>query len=179
MQSSPLPQPLLPHIARLSNILTLLTQPRQIDAISRRLKLLQTDLERYSAAQTRRQQQGAQAGTSSSAAGSHPTPSSNLASSDIALILQRLSPALPTIPHLLTRLRTLSTLHASASGFASGLAELEEEQRKTRASLDEINRAIEVLENTFAANSHTMSGNLEGLQARLEDVQARLVKLQT
>jgi nuclear migration protein JNM1 len=82
------------------------------------------------------------------------------------------------IPHLLTRLRTLSTLHASAAGFASELAELEEEQRKTHASLEEISRAIEGLEKSFTANSQTVAGNLEGLQARLEDVQGRLVNSQ-
>lgn len=102
----------------------------------------------------------------------------NLSSADIALVLQRLSPALPTIPHLLTRLRTLSTLHASASGFTSELTALEETQRKSRANLVEISRALEGLEMSFDANTKTVAGNLEGLQARLEDVQARLVNAQ-
>ncbi|KAF8317912.1 hypothetical protein DL93DRAFT_2226049 [Clavulina sp. PMI_390] len=186
-ESSPLPQPLLPHINRLSNILTLLTQPRQIDAVSRRLKLLQTDLERYSASQTRRQQQasgptsgsgGATGGGASSSSGAAVAPTTagpHLSSSEIALILQRLAPALPTIPHLLTRLRTLSSLHASASGFASELATLEEQQRKSRASLDELSRALDGLEASLDANAQTVAGNLQGLQTRLEDVQNRLV----
>ncbi|KAF9007986.1 hypothetical protein BDQ17DRAFT_1350367 [Cyathus striatus] len=50
-ETSPLPPPLLPSIARLNNQLTLLTQPRHIDSISRRLKLLLSDLERASASQ--------------------------------------------------------------------------------------------------------------------------------
>lgn len=99
-------------------------------------------------------------------------------SSDVALILQRLSPALPTIPHLLTRLRTLSTLHASASGFSASLGELEEEQRRTRAGLEEISRAVEGLEKSFDANTELVAGNLKGLQERLEAVQTRLVEQQ-
>ena len=95
-------------------------------------------------------------------------------SHDLAPILQRLSPALPTIPHLLTRLRTLSTLHASASGFASSLSELEEEQKRTRAGLGELNLAVEGLEKSFEVNTERVEGNLRGLGVRLEEVLARL-----
>src|SRR5258705_379943 len=45
-QLSPLPPPLLPLLTRLNTQMTVLTQPRHIDAISRRLKLLLSDLER-------------------------------------------------------------------------------------------------------------------------------------
>ncbi len=52
---SPLPPPLVPLITRLNAQLTLLTQPRHIDSISRRLKLLLSDLDRTAAHSHRRQ----------------------------------------------------------------------------------------------------------------------------
>lgn len=145
--------------------------------------MLQTDLERYSAAQARRQQhqatsQGGAAGGPSSQQASSGTASgaqnSALSSNDISLVLQRLAPALPTIPHLLTRLRTLSTLHATASGFASSLASLEEEQRKTRVGLGEMEMALAALEGSFESNAGMVEGNLRGLMERLEGVQSKV-----
>ncbi|KAF8335839.1 uncharacterized protein EI90DRAFT_3152840 [Cantharellus anzutake] len=175
-ESSPLPQPLLPHIARLSNVLTLLTQPRHIDSISRRLKLLQTDLERYSSSSAKRQANGTPAGQTTGPS-TTPQPGSGAAANapnDIAVILSRLSPALPTIPHLLTRLRTLSTLHASASGFASSLTSLEEEQKQAQAILGDLEAAVNSLEQSFLVNAERVEGNLKGLSERLEAVQTRL-----
>ncbi|KAF8750850.1 Dynamitin [Rhizoctonia solani] len=90
-ESSPLPQPLLPHLTRISNLLTLLAQPRHIDSISRRLKLLLTDLERYSAS-----------GTPSGPGAPLPP-----ALAELAPLLQRLAPHITTIPAVLARLRTL------------------------------------------------------------------------
>jgi len=181
-ESSPLPQPLLPHITRLSSLLTLLTQPRHIDSISRRLKLLLTDLERYSASTTRRQQTsqpGQPTSTQPPNATSTSTPSSNpntisTLPPDIGPLLTRLSTALPTIPHLLTRLRTLSTLHTSASSFASGLSSLEADQAKMRSGLDELERAVDGLEKSLDANGVLVEGNLRALVGRLDEVQLKI-----
>ncbi|KDQ21811.1 hypothetical protein BOTBODRAFT_26222 [Botryobasidium botryosum FD-172 SS1] len=175
-ESSPLPQPLLPHITRLSSLLTLLTQPRHIDSISRRLKLLLTDLERYSASTTRRSQPGQPPSTTTTA-----LPSSNTSSTlppDIGPLLTRLSTALPTIPHLLARLRTLSTLHSSASSFASGLSSLEADQAKMKSGLDELERAVEGLEKSLDANGVLVEGNLRALVGRLDEVQLKIDTLE-
>ena len=175
LQSSPLPQPLLPHITRLSNVLTLLTQPRHVDSVSRRLKLLQTDLERYSSGNTKRQSSGSPAGQAGGSSTTQPgTGATANSPNDLAIILRRLAPALPTVPHLLTRLRTLSTLHASASGFASSLASLEEDQKRTHASLEDLEAAVTGLEKSFLVNVERVEGNLKGLSERLEAVQMRL-----
>ncbi|KAL8278232.1 hypothetical protein RQP46_009405 [Phenoliferia psychrophenolica] len=45
-QSHPLPPPLVQTLTRLDHLLTLLTQPRHLDSISRRVKVLVSDLER-------------------------------------------------------------------------------------------------------------------------------------
>jgi nuclear migration protein JNM1 len=161
VQSSPLPQPLLPHLTRISTLLTLLAQPRHIDSISRRLKLLLTDLERYNA--------------SGSASGPGAPLSPALA--ELAPLLQRLAPHITTIPAVLARLRTLSALHASAAGFGDAVSGLEEDQRRLRAGLAELEEAVEGLEGSISDNSGTITRNVEGLEARIASLEERLAGL--
>ncbi|CAE6443479.1 unnamed protein product [Rhizoctonia solani] len=160
-ESSPLPQPLLPHLTRISTLLTLLAQPRHIDSISRRLKLLLTDLERYNAS-------GAPSGPGA------PLPP---ALAELAPLLQRLAPHITTIPAVLARLRTLSTLHASAAGFGDAVSGLEEDQRRLRAGLADLEEAVEGLEGSISDNSGTINRNVEGLEARISSLEERLAGL--
>ncbi|KAJ6565719.1 Dynamitin-domain-containing protein [Mycena sp. CBHHK59/15] len=157
--SSPLPPPLLPLISRLNSQLTLLTQPRHIDSISRRLKLLLSDLDRASASQHhshRRRPSQSNAG-----------PPSQIQEQMLPL-LSRLGPSLPHIPHLLTRLRTLSALHTSAAQFESTLQGLEEEQRKMREALGELEGAVETIETSLEENTGVVKGNVSGLEGRVD-----------
>src|ERR1700753_2827393 len=104
--------------------MTILTQPRHIDAISRRLKLLLSDLERtYQQQQQQPQPHGQASGSQrkQSVGQSTVTPISTatghpqVLAEQLAPLVTRLAPSLPHIPHLLNRLRTLSALHASAA----------------------------------------------------------------
>ncbi|CUA70444.1 putative dynactin subunit 2 [Drosophila pseudoobscura pseudoobscura] [Rhizoctonia solani] len=160
-ESSPLPQPLLPHLTRISTLLTLLAQPRHIDSISRRLKLLLTDLERYNA----------------SAAPSAPGGPLSPALAELAPLLQRLAPHITTIPAVLSRLRTLSALHASAAGFGDAVSGLEEDQRRLRAGLADLEEAVKGLEDSITDNSGTISRNVEGLETRIASLEERLAGL--
>ncbi|KAH7335935.1 Dynamitin-domain-containing protein [Rhizoctonia solani] len=160
-ESSPLPQPLLPHLTRVSTLLTLLAQPRHIDSISRRLKLLLTDLERYNA----------------SAAPSAPGAPLPPALAELAPLLQRLAPHITTIPAVLARLRTLSALHASAAGFGDAVSGLEEDQRRLRAGLGDLEEAVKGLEDSITDNSGTITRNVEGLETRISSLEERLAGL--
>ncbi|KAG8990803.1 hypothetical protein FRB90_001606 [Tulasnella sp. 427] len=179
-ESSPLPAPLLPQINRMSNQLALLTQPRHIDSISRRIKVLVADLERHQAITKRTtnptgsatsKDQKEAGGAASSSSAPAPLPP------DLAPILQRLSPLLPTIPHLLQRLRTLSTLHTSASSFASSLAALEDEQKRVHNALAELDGSVKEVEKSIGENVGRVEGNLKGMEARLDDLMGRLALL--
>ena len=138
-----------------------MTQPRHIDSISRRLKLLLTDLERYNAS----------AGPSASGA---PLPP---AIAELAPLLQRLAPHVTTIPAILARLRTLSTLHASAAGFGDAVSGLEEDQRRMRAGLADLEAAVQGLESSINENSGTITSNVEGLEMRITSLEGRLTEL--
>ena len=176
---------------RLNTQLTVLTQPRTIDAISRRLKLLLTDLDKLSshpagasvaraAASGLPQANGHPSAPSTSGPNPAPTgltPASQL-QAELTPILQRLAPHLPSIPHILTRLRTLSSLHAAASEFQRTLTAIENEQTNQRSGMDELLRAIERLEDSVSENGEVARRNVEGLEGRITGLESRLQALQ-
>lgn len=187
-QLAPLPPPLLPLLTRLSAQLTLLTQPRHIDSISRRIKLLNSELERTSGASgsqghnasqrrgasTHHQPASGSVSSPASATPPAPTASSAVLQEQLAPVLARLAPLLPHIPHILTRLRTLSALHTSAAGFQKTLEGLEEEQRRTRGALEELQRAVEGVEKSLTENEALVRGNVRELEERIEGVGRRM-----
>ncbi|KAF8647143.1 hypothetical protein AX16_006974 [Volvariella volvacea WC 439] len=188
-ETSPLPPPLLPSITRLTNQLALLTQPRHIDSISRRLKLLLSDLDRVSASQqhqSRRTVAGQHQPTTSIHNAAIPSLSASVGPGGAAPaspaqlqdqllpLLSRLTPYLPQIPHILTRLRTLSTLHTSASEFRNTLEALEEEQAKIQEALKELEDAVRGVESSLEDNKVVVKKNVVGLDQRVETLIGRL-----
>ncbi|THU87714.1 hypothetical protein K435DRAFT_867038 [Dendrothele bispora CBS 962.96] len=163
-ETSPLPPPLLTLITRVNSQLAVLTQPRHLDGISRRLKMLLSDLDRASAQQAQRRQGNAPG------AGGHEDP-------QLVALVHRLGPMLPQIPHILTRLRTLSTLHASAGEFQGTLERVEREEMKTKEELKELESAVGTLEKSLEENRDVMKGNVEGLETRLNDLFRRFESL--
>ena len=168
VQTSPLPPPLLPLITRLNSQMVLLTQPRHIDSVSRRLKLLLTDLDRVSTNQQHASHRRHDSRSNS------PQPANPTVQEQLLPLLTRLGPSLPQIPHILTRLRTLSTLHTSAAEFQSALESLEEEQRKMRETLTELDDAVKTVESSLDANQSVVKGNVSGLEDRVDGLLRRL-----
>ncbi|KAJ7782999.1 Dynamitin-domain-containing protein [Mycena metata] len=166
-ESSPLTPPLLPLVTRLNAQLTLLTQPRHIDSISRRLKLLLSDLDRASASQHSHRRHPSQ---------SNGAPPSQI-QDQVLPLLSRLGPSLPHIPHILTRLRTLSALHTSAAQFESTLEGLEEDHRKMREALGELDGAVKTIEKSLEENRAVVKGNVGGLEGRVDNLLKRVDEL--
>ncbi len=171
-QTTPLPAPLLPLISRLNNQLTILTQPRHIDSISRRLKILLSDLDRASAAQHQANRRQA-----SPSRGNGPVQQTPL-QEQLFPLLSRLGPLISHIPHILTRLRTLSALHTSATQFQTNLEDLEEEQKKMYNSLLELESAVKTVERSLDENREVVKNNVAGLEKRVNALLERLEDLQ-
>ncbi|KAF9502007.1 hypothetical protein BDN71DRAFT_1379376 [Pleurotus eryngii] len=168
-EASTMPSPLLSSVARLNAQLIILTQPRHIDSVSRRLKLLLSDLDRASASQ----QHGHRRNPSQpSASGSSPNIQEQLLP-----LLNRLSPLLPQIPHILTRLRTLSSLHTSTGEFQSMLSSLETDQQGMHKSLDDLEEAMKTVEKSLEANQKVVRCNVAGLEERVDNLLGRLEEL--
>ncbi|SCV72063.1 BQ2448_4757 [Microbotryum intermedium] len=212
-EAHPIPPPLLTTVGRLDHLLTLLSQPRHLDSISRRVKVLVSELERLhesrrklgdtrplnialsggmtvsNGAASSDPNKGPTTNTASVHTGSvtnppDPTSSSAHLPSDalqkidaLFALLPRLDPLLPLAPRVLNRLRSLSTLHASAHEFGSTLAQLKEEVgRLTEAELG-LKEVVDGFGTSLEENERRMKGNLEGLEKRVKDVVERLEAL--
>ena len=150
--------------------LSILTQPRYIDSISRRLKLLLSDLDRASTSPQSHRRQPSQSN------GQTPQPSSAI-QEQLLPLLTRLAPWVSHIPHILTRLRTLSILHSSAAEFQSTIEDLEEEQKKMHSTLLQLQEAVQTVETSLDENREVVKNNVKGLEERVNGLLCRLEEL--
>ena len=84
---------------------------------------------------------------------------------------------MPQIPHILSRLRTLSTLHSAAGEFQDTLRELEQEQQKVRGGLLELQSAVEKIERSLEENRAVVKENVAGLDARVNQLLAKVEEI--
>ncbi|GAA5875277.1 hypothetical protein JCM3774_005768 [Rhodotorula dairenensis] len=194
------PTSLVQTVSRLDHLLTLLTQPRHLDSISRRVKVLVSDLERIH--ESRRKlgdtrplnvalsggmtlstgQDGSGSTTKAppsgagNAAGSLPPDALQKIDALFAL-LPRIDPLLPLAPRLVTRLRSLANLHASAASFGESLAELKNQVEELDEGEQGLREVVHGLEKSFEENEARVKGNLEAMDERVEEVLKRLDRL--
>ncbi|GAA5996170.1 hypothetical protein JCM5350_000490 [Sporobolomyces pararoseus] len=194
------PVPLVATLSRLDHLLTLLTQPRHLDSISRRVKVLTSDLERIH--ESRRKLgdtrplnvalqggvmtlsttggSGSATSSSSTAAPGGSTSASNIPPDALQKIdslfslLPRIDPLLPLAPRLLTRLRSLQSLHQSSATFSTTLSSLQTEVSGLSERKEGLEQVLNTLEESFKGNQEKFEGNLKGLETRLEGLAKRL-----
>ncbi|TKY89117.1 hypothetical protein EX895_001648 [Sporisorium graminicola] len=174
-ESKPVPRPVLSTLSRLEHQLSILSQPRHLDAISRRVKVLVTEMDRVHDVRRKLTTEPAPADS---------TSTGTLTATELAQLQQlfnvsaRLEPLLPVIPSVLTRLQTLAELHTSAAHFASTLDELHESSSERQVQEQEMEELLRKIEMNMDQTDKKVEANLESLQSRIEQVAARLEKLQ-
>ena len=201
-QARPLPPPLLSTLGKLEHQLHLLTQPRHLDTIARRVRSLVTDLERIHEARRKigdtRPLNVAltsgitvvtgpvgtlpSAGPSSAAGQSQPQtqtlPPDALQKIDTLFsLLPRIEPLLPLAPHLFTRLRSLATLHTSSQAFTDDLVDIEGRVTSLQGSEGLLKELLQGVQDSFEDNQRTVKANMETLGNRMEDLLQRVAKL--
>lgn len=92
-------------------------------------------------------------------------------------LLPRLDPLLPLTPRLLTRLRSLATLHSSAANFGQVLDGLRIEVERLGEGEKGLKQVLDGLEQSVGDNEGKVRGNLEGLEGRLAQLAERMDKL--
>lgn len=160
-------------LARLDHFMNVLTQPRHLDSIARRVKVLLADLDR--AAASRRP-----GGPSSPAPGGSVTlsPTDLERLNSLFALLPRLDPLLPVIPPLLTRLRSLSTLHAESISIAEDLRGLQASDRTIGGEERELQAIVSGVQQGMSDATASISKNWESLQSRLKALDDKLAQLQ-
>lgn len=93
-------------------------------------------------------------------------------------ILPRIDPLLPLAPHLLTRLRSLATLHESSTTFADDLEEGQKSVEGLKESESFLKQLLDGLQESLASNQEVMKNNLEGLQGRIDQVLVKVNALE-
>lgn len=158
-------------VARLDNLVSILTQPRHLDSISRRVKLLVADLDRAYAASRKGAQPPSEGSTITLQSAEYEQLQSLFA------VLPRLDPLLPIIPPLLTRLRSLSTLHAEALEIAHDLREMQSSNAAMEDQEAELKAVVEGVRKGLADAAGLIEGNWSSLQVRLKELDERVKKL--
>lgn len=167
------PRPLLATLARLESQLALLSQPRHLDTISRRVKVLVTEMDRVrDVRKDNAVDQSSSSGTTSL------TPSDTTQLEHLFQVANRLEPLLPIMQPVLSRLQTLSDVHGSAAQFKTSLDGLQAKAEAQRQQTSELNQLLANMEANVEQNRTTMQTNLESLQARISDVSVTLQGLQ-
>jgi nuclear migration protein JNM1 len=165
--------PLLPTLGKLDHLLSLLTHPRHLDAISRRVKLLLVDLDRAAAAaRSRTTTTQPERGSNVTLSQAEFTELQSLFS-----LLPRLDPLLPILPPLLARLRSLSGLHADASEVAEGLRRLQADDRRTGEEKVELERVVKGVQEGLGDAARGIERNWEGLETRMRGLEGRIQAL--
>ncbi|KAI9089613.1 Dynamitin-domain-containing protein [Phlyctochytrium arcticum] len=173
-------------LEKLDNQLALLTQPRQVDLISRRVKSLTSDMERL-AELRKKQQLDASFGISNE----NLLRSSNSSMQDVGVfqteserrisalynIMEKVDPVAGVIPHLVSRLRGLKHLHSEAAVFSESLKMLVQEQERMDDGLGLVRESMDQLNQSVKANESAVERNVEALQIRLEDLSQRMNRL--
>lgn len=196
LQAKSLARPLMPSLARIEHLLTLLTHPRHLDGISRRVKVLVSELERVHEARRKLDASSSRlavgAGPSNGldgatspllgAGGSPPTAGGlspeTLTKLEAGLaLLSRLETLMPLAPTLLSRLHSLSSLHASAAGFSDDVSELFVAAKTSETTHDELKVVLSNVEGSLRENQQRVKANLESVEARIEGLAKRIEKL--
>ncbi|CDW95437.1 hypothetical protein [Sporisorium scitamineum] len=174
-ESKPVPRPLLSTLSRLEHQLSILSQPRHLDAISRRVKVLVTEMDRVH--DVRRKLATAEPVSAGSASTGTLTATELAQLQQLFNVSTRLEPLLPVIPSVLTRLQTLAELHSSAAHFGNVLDELQESSSERQMQEQEMEQLLRKIEANMDETGKKVEANLESLQSRIEDVAARLEKV--
>ncbi|WAR56522.1 hypothetical protein PtB15_7B371 [Puccinia triticina] len=180
-----LPPPLLVTIAKLEHQLSLLTQPRHLDSISRRVKVIVTAASSPTPGPS---PLPSPAGSPSSPATKllcplprpHQRPRRHRPCAPLlpldALhkldrlysLLPRLEPLLPLVPHLLSRLRSLTHLHASADSFHARLDDALNGLRATSDRTAYLSKLLSTIQNNANANHSLVDQRIDGLLLALD-----------
>ncbi|TIA81061.1 hypothetical protein E3P98_02331 [Wallemia ichthyophaga] len=165
------PSPLVTTISRLEQQMSLLTQPRHLDAISRRLKLLNTEMEKMHEARRHKDD-------------SDTIPNIKMDDGQGEKIdrlfdsLKRIEPLIPLTPHLLDRLRTLQGVHRRSADVVGEIDDFKARLLSTSSNVKTLSEVTSTLEASLKENDEITKRNIDAVMERMNDIQKRFAKLE-
>ena len=149
--------------------MTLLTQPRHLDGISRRLKLLNTEIERTYENKNKLNDDD----------NDKSVTNNNIYNKVEYLfnLLERVEDLIPITPLLLNRLKTLSDLHQNSSEVFNDLQNLKKLNNNFNNELNLLQNGLNTLDKTLNENSTTTNNNVKLILSRIDSLTQRLNNL--
>ncbi|CAO3589760.1 unnamed protein product [Absidia cylindrospora] len=197
---------LINSLSKLEQQITLLAQPRHLDTVSRRIKVLNSELERLHELKTgggsggrKEHGYGSLSGFSSSAGGLHSSSNTDLGSgnnrdeqggsngglsndteekvSHLFATIEKVDPLLNLTPALLTRLKALQGLHTEAATFGQSVKVISDEQTRMTEEIKSLDTTCELLTKSLKSNEDLVNKNVDVIDTRMTDLVRRMEAL--
>ncbi|KAI8871809.1 hypothetical protein GQ42DRAFT_144183 [Ramicandelaber brevisporus] len=196
----PLKPGLLESVAKLESQLQVLVQPLQIDALTRRAKALDAELDKLIvvagkqakvkasatesgaglAAVTPSTSNTAAAGTAGSGDAAQNTQIDAQTAARINTIfnsLDKVDSVAALVPPLIERMHGLRLLHLEANAAAENIRKLSNDQTNVSADIKMLTGVCDQLRESLAQNSEIVHGNVASIEERIQRLTARIEQL--
>ncbi|KAG9290543.1 hypothetical protein G9A89_020913 [Geosiphon pyriformis] len=157
---------LITAVEKLEQHMELLTQPRHLEAVSRKVKTLTTELEKVNDLKNKELSNG----------GVIPFETEEKINY-LFNLLDKVDPLMSVAPALVNRLKSLQQLHSEAAVFSDTIKMLAGEQGKIGDELRSLNDVAGKLEKSFEINDAAINRNVEVVDQRVTELAQRLDKL--
>ncbi|GAN01543.1 dynactin subunit 2-like [Mucor ambiguus] len=179
---------LVNSLSKLEQQVLVLAQPRQLEMVARRVKVLNSDLDRLNELKSGRKDTSSLGFGLSSAINPQNTPSINEAASKdsndneakinkLFATLEKVDPLLNLTPALLTRLKALQTLHTEAASFGQSVKVISEEQTRMTDELKSLSTTCDLLNQSLKENDESINSNIKVIDDRMTDLIQRMTAL--
>ncbi|KAG0174741.1 hypothetical protein DFQ28_002383 [Apophysomyces sp. BC1034] len=189
---------LINTISKLEQQITILAQPRQLETVGKRIKILNGELDRLNELKSGRKDATNSLGypipgtTNPLSAGVQPTVGaadgqnqeagglSNEAEEKVNRLfvtMEKIDPLLSLTPALLTRLKALQGLHTEAATFGRSVKVISEEQSRMTDELKSLITTCDLLNNSLKENEESINKNINIVDVRMTELVQRVAAL--
>ncbi|KAG0320074.1 Dynactin subunit 2 [Dissophora globulifera] len=152
-------------VEKLEQHISIFSQPRQLEQLSRRLKSVTGELERVQELQAK----------DSAATGI--SPDAEIKINTLFELVDKIDPLVSLAPVLVTRLKGLKGLHAEAAIFSDSIKMISNEQSKITEELKGLDSVSSKLQESFSENEAAIHKNIELIDGRITELVDRIQRL--
>ncbi|KAF9157702.1 Dynactin subunit 2 [Actinomortierella ambigua] len=156
---------LVGSVEKLEQQVSILTQPRHLEQLSRRLKVVIAELDRVQELQTK----------DASTSGFSVETENKI--NTLFDLVDKIDPLVVLAPALVTRLKGLKTLHSEAAVFSDSIKMISSEQTKITDELKGLDAVSTKLQESLAENETAIQKNIELIDSRITALVERVQKL--
>ncbi|KAH8554322.1 Dynamitin-domain-containing protein [Umbelopsis sp. PMI_123] len=167
-------------MSKLEKQMTVLTQPRHLDMISRRVKLVNSELDKLNELKHGKGEASNTGNYGSSQKNSEGNSVSDTMDDKINTLfnlMNKVEPMINITPAVLTRLKALQGLHTESATFSESIKMISEEQSKITNELENLGAINNQLQKTFQENEANIQANMKIMDDRMTELLRRINNL--